>query len=86
MDGIGVKSKRKKYKIKGITKLNIYKKFQLNEDECLIVKTGSLIPDNIKYIIPIEQLFKYKNEYHILKHNFKKDFIEKNVISLKKDN
>lgn len=77
MDGIGVKSKRKKYKIKGITKLNIYKKFQLNEDECLIVKTGSLIPDNIKYIIPIEQLFKYKNEYHILKHNFKKNFIRK---------
>ena len=77
MDGIGVKKKKKKYKIKGTTKLNIYKKFNLTEDECLVVKTGSLIPDDIKYIIPIERLFKYKKEFHVLEYNFEKNFIRK---------
>ena len=77
MDGIGVIKKKKKYKIKGTTKLNIYKKFNLTEDECLVVKTGSLIPDDIKYIIPIERLFKYKKEFHVLEYNFEKNFIRK---------
>ena len=72
MDGIGVKTKKKKYIIKGATKLNKYKEFDLKDDECLVVKTGSLIPDNIKYIVPIEGLFKHKNEYHILQSDFKK--------------
>lgn len=77
MDGIGVKTKKKKYIIKGATKLNKYKEFDLKDDECLVVKTGSLIPDNIKYIVPIEGLFKHKNEYHILQSDFKKDFIRR---------
>ena len=77
MDGIGVKKKKKKYKIKGTTKLNIYKKFNLKDDECIVVKTGSLIPDSIKYIIPIERLFKYKKEFHVLEYNFGKNFIRK---------
>jgi molybdopterin molybdotransferase len=75
MDGIGVKSKKKSYKLKGKTHLNKINKIKIFDNECLLVKTGCLIPDYIKYIIPVENIFKNKNNYHILNHNFKNNYI-----------
>ena len=61
MDGIAITNVGKKFKIIGKSKLNIFNKIKVNSNECLIVKTGSLIPDNIKYIVPQEQIFINKN-------------------------
>ena len=57
MDGIAITNISKKFKIVGRSKLNNFNNIKVNKDECLIVKTGSLIPNNIKYIIPQEQIF-----------------------------
>ena len=75
MDGIGVKAINNKYIIKGKTYLNKFNKTNISKEECLIVKTGSLISNNIRYIIPIEKIFKKGNTYHLLDYNFKKSFI-----------
>ena len=77
MDGIGVKVKRKNYSIKGKTYLNKFNKVKIEDEECLIVKTGSLISDEIKFVIPLEKLCKKKNIYHVLHYNFKNNFIRK---------
>ena len=77
MDGIGVKVKRKNYLIKGKTYLNKINKIKIKDDECIIVKTGSLISDEIKFVIPVERLFKKKNIYHVLDYQFKNKFIRK---------
>ena len=75
MDGIGVVKKRKEYLIKGVTHLNRLIKKNIKDNECLIVKTGSLLPDNIKYIIPLERLFRDKNKFFVLNYKFKKTFL-----------
>ena len=76
MDGIGVRIKRKNYFIKGKTYLNKMNKVKLKDDECLIVKTGSLISDEIKFVIPVERLFKKQNIYYVLDYQFKNRFIK----------
>ena len=43
----------------------------------MIVKTGSLIPNNIKYIIPQEQIFINKNYAFVINFNKKNNFIRK---------
>ena len=75
MDGIGVKIKRKNYFIKGKTYLNKMNKVKLKDDECLIVKTGSLISDEIKFVIPVERLFKKQNIFYVLDYLFNDKFI-----------
>ncbi len=75
MDGIGVKAKRKFYYIKGKTHLNKINNIKIKDDECLIVKTGSLISDEIRFVIPVERLFKDRNIYHVLDYDFKNMFI-----------
>ena len=85
MDGIGVKSKRDSYTIKGKTYLNKLNKIKISDKDCLIVKTGSLIPKEIKFIIPIEKLFKDKNKYHVIKYNFKNRYIRNKGHIFKKD-
>ena len=47
MDGIAITNISKKFKIVGRSKLNNFCNIKVNKDECLIVKTGSLIPNNI---------------------------------------
>ena len=66
MDGIGVISKKDTYILKGKTLLNKYIDYKIKDNECVIVKTGSLIPNSIKYIIPSEVYFQNKNIFHIL--------------------
>ena len=44
MDGIGVISKKDTYILKGKTLLNKYIDYKIKDNECVIVKTGSLIP------------------------------------------
>ena len=61
MDGIGVKIKRKDYFIKGKTYLDKLNKVKIKDNECLIVKTGSLISNEVKFVIPVERLFKKIN-------------------------
>ncbi len=93
MDGIGVKVKRNYYAIKGKTYLNKINKVKIKKDECLVVKTGSLISEEIKFVIPIERLFKKKNKYHVLDYNFENKnirkkghiFKRKEIINLKKN-
>ncbi len=75
MDGIAVKSKELNYRIKGKTYLNKLNNIKISNKECLIVKTGSLIPDEINFIIPIERIFRNKNTYHVYNYNFKNKFI-----------
>ena len=75
MDGIGVKIKRKDYFIKGKTYLDKLNKVKIKDNECLIVKTGSLISNEIKFVIPVERLFKKKNIYYVLDYQFKNKFI-----------
>ena len=75
MDGIGVKIKRKNYFIKGKTYLNKMNKVKLKDNECLIVKTGSLISDEIKFVIPVERLFKKQNIFYVLDYLFNDKFI-----------
>ena len=65
MDGIGVISKKDTYILKGKTLLNKYIDYKIKDNECVIVKTGSLIPNSIKYIIPNEAYFQNKNLFHI---------------------
>ena len=60
MDGIGVISKKNTYILKGKTLLDKYIDYKIKDNECVIVKTGSLIPNSIKYIIPNEFTFKIK--------------------------
>lgn len=75
MDGIGVKIKRKDYFIKGKTYLDKLNKVKIKDNECLIVKTGSLISNEVKFVIPVERLFKKKNIYYVLDYQFKNKFI-----------
>ena len=75
MDGIGVKIKRKDYFIKGKTYLDKLNKVKIKDNECLIVKTGSLISNEVKFVIPVERLFKKKNIYYALDYQFKNKFI-----------
>ncbi len=77
MDGIAVTNISKKFKIVGRLKLNKFNNIKVNKDECLIVKTGSLIPNNIKYIIPQEQIFINKNYAFVINFNKKNKFIRK---------
>ena len=77
MDGIGVISKKDTYILKGKTLLNKYIDYKIKDNECVIVKTGSLIPNSVKYIIPCEVYFQNKNLFHILKYDFKNSFIRK---------
>ena len=77
MDGIGVKSKKDTYILRGKTLLNKYIDYKIKDNECVIVKTGSLIPNSVKYIIPCEVYFQNKNLFHILKYDFKYSFIRK---------
>ncbi|MFL2514151.1 MAG: molybdopterin-binding protein [Alphaproteobacteria bacterium] len=77
MDGIGVISKKNTYILKGKTLLDKYIDYKIKDNECVIVKTGSLIPNSIKYIIPCEVYFQNKNLFHILKYDFKNSFIRK---------
>ena len=77
MDGIAVTNISKKFKIVGRLKLNNFNNIKVNKDECLIVKTGSLIPNNIKYIIPQEQIFINKNYAFVINFNKKNKFIRK---------
>ena len=58
MDGIGISSISKKYKIIGKTELTHLNKKIVKRNECLIVKTGSLINNSIKKIVPIEDLIR----------------------------
>ena len=53
MDGIAITNISKKFKIVGRSKLNNFNNIKVNKDECLIVKTGSLIPNNILSLIHI---------------------------------
>lgn len=75
MDGYGVINKSKRYKNIGTTSLNKYIDYKIQKNQCIEVKTGSLIPQNIKYIIPLEYIFKNKNEIHCINYNFKEKFI-----------
>ena len=77
MDGIGVISKKDTYILKGKTLLNKYIDYKIKNNECVIVKTGSLIPNSVKYIIPCEVYFQNKNLFHILKYDFKNSYIRK---------
>ena len=77
MDGIGVISKKDAYILKGKTQLDKYIDYKITDNECVIVKTGSLIPNSIKYIIPNEAYFQSKNLFHIFKYDFKNTFIRK---------
>ena len=77
MDGIGVISKKDAYILKGKTLLDKYIDYKIKDNECVIVKTGSLIPNSIKYIIPNEACFQNKNLFHIFKYDFKNTFIRK---------
>ena len=77
MDGIAITNISKKFKIVGRSKLNNFSNIKVNKDECLIVKTGSLIPKNIKYIIPQEQIFINKNYAFVINFNIKNKFIRK---------
>jgi len=77
MDGIGVISKKDTYILKGKTLLNKYIDYKIKDNECVIVKTGSLIPNSVKYIIPCEVYFQNKNLFHILKYDFKNSYIRK---------
>ena len=77
MDCIGVITKKHTYILKGKTLLDKYINYKVKDNECVIVKTGSLIPNSIKYIIPREAYFQNKNLFHILKYNFKNTFIRK---------
>ena len=77
MDGIGVISKKDAYILKGKTLLDKYIDYKIKDNECVIVKTGSLIPNSIKYIIPNEAYFQNKNLFHIFKYDFKNTFIRK---------
>ena len=65
MDGIGVISKKDTYILKGKTLLDKYIDHKIKDNECVIVKTGSLIPNSIKYIIPNEAYFKNKKLIHL---------------------
>ena len=51
------KNLTKNFENQNITQENNFNNIKVKKDECLIVKTGSLIPNNIKYIIPQEQIF-----------------------------
>ena len=73
MDGIGVISKKDSYVLKGKTLLNKYIDHKIKDNECVIVKTGSLIPNSIKYIIPCEVYFQNKNIFYIFKYDYKKN-------------
>ena len=75
MDGIGVVKKNNEYLIKGITYLNKITKKKIKNNECFIVKTGSLLPDNINYIIPAERLIRKKNKFFVLDYNFRNSFL-----------
>ncbi len=77
MDGIAITNAGKKFKIIGKSKLNIFNKIKVNLNECLIVKTGSLIPDNIKYIVPQEQIFINKGNAYVINFNKNNKFIRK---------
>ena len=77
MDGIAITNVGKKFKIIGRSKLNIFNKIKVNLNECLIVKTGSLIPDNIKYIVPQEQIFINKGNAYVINFNKNNKFIRK---------
>jgi len=77
MDGIGVISKKDAYILKGKTQLDKYIDYKITDNECVIVKTGSLISNSIKYIIPNEAFFQNKNLFHIFKYDFKNTFIRK---------
>ena len=77
MDGIAITNVGKKFKIIGKSKLNIFNKIKVNSNECLIVKTGSLIPDNIKYIVPQEQIFINKGNAYVINFNKNNKFIRK---------
>ncbi len=77
MDGIGISKISKEYKIVGKTELTKLNKKILNKNECLVVKTGSLINNSIKKIIPIEDLFKEGD-------SFKQKTITKNMFIRKK--
>ena len=77
MDGIGVTSIKETYKLKGKALLDKYIDYKLQINECIMVKTGSLIPNSIRYIIPCEMYFQNKNIFHILNYNFKNTFIRK---------
>ena len=63
MDGIGISEISKKYKIVGKTELTKLNEKILKKNECLIVKTGSLINNSIKKIIPIEDLLKEDDSF-----------------------
>ena len=80
MDGIAITNVGKKFKIIGKSKLNIFNKIKVNSNECLIVKTGSLIPDNIKYIVPQEQIFINKGNAKFDDMRNLIDFVEKKVM------
>jgi len=77
MDGIAITKLGKKFKIIGKSKLNTFNNINVNSDECLIVKTGSLIPDNIKYIVPQEQIFINKSNAYVINFNRNNKFIRK---------
>ena len=77
MDVIAITNFGKKFKIIGKSKLNTFNNIKVNSNECLIVKTGSLIPDNIKYIVPQEQIFINKNNAYVINFNRNNKFIRK---------
>ncbi len=77
MDGIAITNIGKKFKIIGKSELNIFNKKKVNLNECLIVKTGSLIPDNIKYIVPQEQIFINEGNAYVINFNKNNKFIRK---------
>lgn len=76
MDGIGISKISKKYKIVGKTELTQLNKKILKKEECLIVKTGSLINNSIKKIVPIEDLLK-DGDLFVQKIVTKNSFIRK---------
>jgi len=92
MDGYGVINKSIKYENIGSTSLNRYINYKINKNQCIEVKTGSLIPPEIKYIIPLEYVFKHKNEIHCINYKFKEKYIrpkghifKKNTLILRKN-
>ena len=92
MDGYGVINKSIKYENIGSTSLNRYINYKIKKNQCIEVKTGSLIPNNINYIIPLEYVFKHKNEIHCINYKFKEKYIrpkghifKKNTLILRKN-
>ena len=76
MDGIGISSFSKSYKITSRSELTYLNKKKIKKGECIIVKTGSLINESVKKIIPIEDLLK-KEHIYIPKTITKNNYIRK---------